>query len=290
MSWFPLTLLCALSLATADAVTKRYLSDYTSIELIVTRLSVTALILAPAFIVLPLPEFPTQFWGWLLLLVPLEILAMLLYMRAIRDSPLSLTLPYLAFTPVFTLIFGFLFLGEIVSVTGIVGINLIMIGAYLLNIEQLYTDKECDPFAPLRAIARNSGSRLMLAVALIYSVTSVAGKGALQYVPASFFGVFYFSMLGAIVLIGFLSVRPTQLRLLWRRPLVHLSVGALMAVMVITHFLAISQIEVAYMIAVKRTSLIFGILYGVFLFNEKQAGFKLIAGFIMVAGVSLLVD
>ena len=290
MSWFPLTLLCALSLATADAVTKRYLSDYTSIELIVIRFGVTALILAPAFTVLPVPEFPTQFWGWLLLLVPLEVLAMLLYMRAIRDSPLSLTLPYLAFTPVFALLFGFLLLGETVTPIGLMGIILIVAGAYLLNIEQLYGSHGRNPLAPLRAITQNIGSRIMLAVAMIYSVTSVAGKGVLQYVPAAFFGVFYYSLIGAIVLVGFYALRPRQLRLLWRRPLVHFVIGTLMAVMVITHFLAISEIEVAYMIAVKRTSLIFGILYGVLLFDEKQAGFKLIAGCFMVAGVGLLAD
>jgi drug/metabolite transporter (DMT)-like permease len=288
MPWLPLTLLCALSLATADAVTKRYLSDYTSTELLVIRFAVTALILAPAFLVLPVPEFPSQFWGWLLLLVPLEIIAMLLYVRAIRDSPLSLTLPYLAFTPVFAVLIGYLFLGEMVSAKGLMGIVLVVVGAYLLNIEQLYSSQGRDLCAPLRAIARNSGSRIMLFVAMIYSVTSVAGKGALQYVSASFFGVFYFSLLGTVVLIGFFTMRPRQLRLLWRRPLVHFTVGALMAVMVITHFLAISEVEVAYMIAVKRTSLIFGIIYGAFLFKEKQLGSKLVAGALMVAGVALV--
>ncbi len=288
MPWLPLTLLCALSLATADAVTKRYLSDYTSAELVVVRFGVTAVILTPAFLALPVPEFPTRFWAWLLLLVPLEIAAMLLYVRAIRDSPLSLTLPYLAFTPVFAVFIGFLFLGETVSVKGLTGIVLVVMGAYLLNIEQLYGSHSIDLFAPLRAILRHSGSRIMLAVALIYSITSVAGKGALQYVPASFFGVFYFSLLGAVVLMGFLAMRPRQLRLLWRRPLIHFVIGALMAVMVITHFLAINEIEVAYMIAVKRTSLIFGIIYGALLFKEKQLGFKLLAGSLMIAGVALV--
>lgn len=288
MLWLPLTLLCALSLATADALSKRYLSDYSSLELVVVRFSVTALVLAPAFIVIPIPEFPPRLWGWLLLLVPLEVLAMLLYVRAIRDNPLSLTLPYLAFTPVFAVGVGFLFLDERVSIQGLMGILLVVTGAYLLNIEQWYNNREASPFAPLRAIVQNRGSRIMLTVALIYSVTSVAGKGALQYVSASFFGVFYFSMLGSVVLTGFLAMRPRQLRLLWRRPFAHVAIGALMAVMVITHFLAISEIEVAYMISVKRTSLIFGILYGVLLFGEKQVGSRLAAGCLMVFGVGLI--
>jgi len=288
MLWLPLALICALSLATADALSKRYLSDYSSLELVVVRFTVTALFLAPAFLVLPVPEFPIRFWGWLLLLVPLEVLAMLLYVRAIRDHPLSLTLPYLAFTPVFAVLIGFLFLGERVSIRGFVGILLVVTGAYLLNIDQWYRKRGANLFTPLRAILQNSGSRLMLIVALIYGVTSVAGKGALLYVSASFFGVFYFSLLGSVVLTGFLALRPQQLQLLWRRPVAHFAIGALMAVMVITHFLAISEIEVAYMIAVKRTSLIFGILYGALLFGEKQLGFRLAAGCLMVFGVVLI--
>ena len=40
--------------------------------------------------------------------------------------------------------------------------------------------------------------------------------------------------------------------------------------MVITHFLALARVEVAYMIAVKRTSLVFGVLYGALLFGERR--------------------
>lgn len=288
MFWLPLTLLCAFSLATADALSKRYLSDYSSLELIVVRFAVTALLLSPGFLVVPVPVFPARFWGWMLLLVPLEIMAMLLYVRAIRDNPLSLTLPYLAFTPVFALLIGFLFLGEKVSAQGFIGILLVVAGTYLLNIEHWYGSRGASLFAPLRAIVKNRGSRIMLTVALIYSVTSVGGKGALQYVSAGFFGVFYFSVLGGVVLTGFLAMRPQRLSLLWRRPLVHFAIGASMAVMVVTHFMAISEIEVAYMIAVKRTSLIFGILYGALLFGEKQVGYRLAAGCLMVLGVGLV--
>ena len=62
-----------------------------------------------------------------------------------------------------------------------------------------------------------------------------------------------------------------------------------MAGMVVTHFYAIEQVEVAYMIAVKRTSLLFGMLYGAWLFNEKGLTKNLAAGLLMVLGVFLIV-
>jgi len=67
-----------------------------------------------------------------------------------------------------------------------------------------------------------------------------------------------------------------------------IGVGVLMAVMVVTHFMAISKVEAAYMIAVKRTSLLFGILYGALLFREAHLGRNLVAGALMIAGVGLI--
>ena len=61
-----------------------------------------------------------------------------------------------------------------------------------------------------------------------------------------------------------------------------------MGLMVLTHFLAIQHVEVAYMIAVKRTSLLFGMLYGAWLFREGGLGKNLVAGVIMLAGVYLI--
>ena len=61
-----------------------------------------------------------------------------------------------------------------------------------------------------------------------------------------------------------------------------------MAVMVITHFLAIASVEVAYFLSLKRTSLLFGIVYGALLFKEAHLGRHLIGGIVMVAGVALI--
>jgi drug/metabolite transporter (DMT)-like permease len=60
---------------------------------------------------------------------------MAMYMVAIRDSALSLTLPYLAFTPVFTVLSAWLLLGEQVTAQGLAGIALMMLNAYELNIK-----------------------------------------------------------------------------------------------------------------------------------------------------------
>lgn len=285
MDWLWLTLASAFFLATADMLTKRYLAHYRPGELVLVRFGVTGALLLPLLFMQPWPELPLPFWGWLAGLLPLEILAMWLYMQAIRDAPLSLTLPYLAFTPVFNILTGYLFLGETVTWSGFTGIFLVVSGAWLLNL-----DSGCkwSVLAPFRAITQERGSRLMLMTAALYSLTSVMGKGALQYTTPGFFGPFYFVVLGVVAAAAFSSRDISSWRALTRHPWAHLGVGAFMAGMVVAHFYAIAHVEVAYMIAVKRTSLLFGMLYGAWLFGETGLARHLAAGILMLAGVFLV--
>jgi len=290
MHWISLTLLSAFFLATADTLSKRYLSHYRPGELVLVRFGVSGALLLPLLLWQPWPQLSPAFWGWIAVSLPLELLAMWLYMQAIRESPLSLTLPYLAFTPAFNTLTGYLLLGEAVSWTGFSGILLVVLGAWLLNVETTQNGGAPNLLAPFRAITRERGSRLMLIVAAIYSLTSVTSKGALLHVNPGFFGPFYFVVLGSASVLAFASRDVSSWRAMGRHPWVHLGVGAFMAGMVITHFYAIAHIEVAYMVAVKRTSLLFGILYGAWLFGESGLKKNLAAGILMVLGVYLIVS
>ncbi len=289
LGWFPLALLCALSLASADAATKAWLHGLSARELVVVRFGLTGLLLSPLLLIQGWPEdLPPAFWGWLPILVPLELTAMGLYMRAIRDYPLSHTLPYLAFSPVLVVLIAYLVLGETVSVQGFGGILLVVLGTWLLNSHHADPRAWRSWWAPLGAIPHQPGARLMLGVAALYSLTSTLGKAAMQYLGPERFGAFYFGVLGLASLLVLGLPAPGGLARIARRPWAVLAVGASTALMVYTHFLAISQVEVAYMIAVKRTSLLFGILYGALLFREPHLPRNLAAGVILLAGVALI--
>jgi uncharacterized membrane protein len=213
---------------------------------------------------------------------------MLLYMRAIRDHPLSLTLPYLAFTPVFVILTGYLLLGEQVDPSGMLGIALVFAGAWVLNQKHARIRDWRSWVAPLAAILYEPGSRMMLGAALLYSLTSAMGKGAMRYMDPSLFGAFYFVLLGIAAIVLFAVPKPRVLVLVWRRPWAVLVVSLLNAGMVYTHFLAVQLVEVAYMIAVKRTSLLFGILFGALFFRERGLGIHVLAGGLMLAGAFLI--
>ena len=283
-----MTLFCAFSLASADALIKATLRDYSARELAFVRLTLTGLLVSPLVWGHSFSGLPWAFWLWVGAIVPVEILAMLLYNRAIRDYPLSQTLPYLAFTPVFVTLTGYLLLGERVSTQGLGGILLVVAGAWLLNFRLASLRAWRSWLLPLLHIFRHPGSLMMLGVALLYSLTSVGGKGAMQYMAPELFGPFYFLLVG-LTLVPLLGLgTPARLKRIWRKPLPVLGTAVLMGLMLISHFIALQRVEVAYMIAVKRTSLLFGMVYGAVLFKEPGLGGHLLAGAVMLGGVALI--
>ena len=58
--------------------------------------------------------------------------------------------------------------------------------------------------------------------------------------------------------------------------------------MIIFHFLSIELIEVAYMISVKRSSMLFSVIYGSVIFKEFNIRERLIGSSVMIAGVVLI--
>jgi drug/metabolite transporter (DMT)-like permease len=294
VSWLALALLASFFVATADAVVKRYLGHLPTLDLVLIRFFWPGLLFIPWLMLEPFPALPGEFYLWLAFLVPLEFVAMFLYMGAIRSSPLGKTIPLLALTPVFNVLTGALFLGETVSGGGLAGIGLVTAGTYLLNSEATLGSSKAlgmaTLMAPLRAIFDDPGARAMVVVALLYSVTSVLAKGAMAYTTPAFFGPFYYASLGAVAFGIGLAARPRHTgRILSTGVGPQILVGCLLLLMAICYFLAIAKVSVAYLVAVKRANLLFGILSGVLWFGEAHLARHLLAGVILIAGIVCIV-
>ncbi len=285
MLWFPLALSTAFFTAAGDALTKLYLRPLGTYKMAVGR------VLAPIFFLLPLllvqkwPHLDHTFWRTVAILLPLETTALLCYMEALRVSPLSLTVPFLAFTPAFMILTGAVILDERLSLQGILGIFLIVLGSYSLHLKSL----RAGWLAPLAAIFRERGSVFMLIVAFLYAITSVLGKLAVKHSNPLFFASFYFIVHGIFAsLVLSLLFRAHPWRVVRESPKGVFWVGLTQTAMVITHMWAISLAPAAYMIAVKRLSVLFGVLLGGIFFKEEDLLSRLFGASLMVAGVFLI--
>lgn len=282
--WFFLSLLCAYLTATTDALSKKALQKNNIYYVAWIRLVFCFPFLALILMLSGIPPVDRYYFIAVICGLPLEITALLFYMKAIQISELSLTIPFLALTPVFLIPTSYIMLGEKTGLQGVIGIFLIASGGYILNIR----DRKSGFLAPFRMIGKERGILLMIAVAFIYSITSNLAKMGITHSSPVFFGCTYF-MIQPFLLIPLVRSSGEQINsALKKKKWLFIIIGIFYASSLITHFAALSMVNVAYMISVKRSNLIFSILYGYFFFNEKGLVQKISGALLMLAGIILL--
>ena len=287
--WAILSILAGFFVALSDALNKKFLSSHGAYVMLFARTFGSLPFLFPVFLYLLFSKnafsfFTHSFLLVVFLLLFLEMIATVFYMKGIKASPLSASLPFLSFTPVFVVLTGYLILGERVSYAGFAGILLIVLGSYFIHLPERKS-----LFDPFVKIYKEKGSRYLLITAFIYGLTSVLGKKALLLSEPVFFASFYFSALGIAGLIfakAFGRIRVFEVSRASLREV--LLVGGTQALMCLFHMLALSLVETAYMIALKRTSILFAVILGYLFFRERYVGFRLTGALLMLLGVVII--
>ena len=281
MLWFLYALMAAFCLSTTDALSKKALKNTDEVIIAWVRFGFALPFLFLFILPSEIPVLDRTFWKTLFFLLPLEIAAIFLYIKAIKISPLSLTIPFLSLTPVFLIGTSFVILGEFPDTSGLAGIFFIACAAYLLNLHQ----GKKGILAPFQSIFKEKGSLIMIGVAFIYSITSNLGKLALLHSTPLFFGAFYTLVLTIVL-------TPFAFRSVIKKPFnfktklkTFLLIGFFYALMTIAHYQSIARVEVAYMISIKRMSLLFSVIYGGLIFKEENFGERLLGSLAMIIGV-----
>lgn len=280
--WFSLCLATAVFVGTTDALIKTALKTQSPTAVALGRYVWSSLFLLPFVFAGSAPSDPRAFWTATIVALPIEVAAALMYQHALHRSPLSLTVPYLAFTPVFLLLTGWIMLGERPTVPGILGVALVTAGALALQRRP----------APGRSwaswiIPSDRGSLLILCVALLYSFTSALTKRAvLAGSPLSFPGI-YFGLL-SVCLVPFQFRAPGWARSLVSRPALFAAVGILEAITLLLQFEAYLHVEVAYVISIKRLSPLVAVFYGRLFFHERASPARLVGAALMVGGAAVI--
>lgn len=283
MAWLILALGSAFAMATADFLVKRGLADLPLNQVVLVRvcgmIPVSLILLA----VIPWPEVQPAFYWSAGIALPGEIVAMLLYNRAIQIAPLGVAQPFFATTALFAMVTAFFILGEKPTLIGAVGVVLLSAGAYAVNIHQV---KE-GWLEPLKAITKERGVLYILITAMLYAFNAVIGKKAVLASSPMFMAGVY-PLFFAVSLFIVLRTRGPIGRQWMGRIWSVLGVSLSMALMLVFHFWAISMAPAAYMLAVKRTSTLIAVVYGGLLLGETRLIQHLAACLLMVAGGALI--
>ena len=215
-------------------------------------------------------------------LIIIGLFSALLFLKAIKQSDLSLTIPLLSLSPMFSSLFSFFFLNEQLSNIQYLGIFLIILGTLILYSKKLTIYEIIKSF---KIILKNSSAKLMVLVSIIWSLTPVLDKICLKNSSVNIHG--FIQSLGMITLLIFLfkrdKVQTENTKKNWRIIFLTVFIGSTATIL---QFYAILTNYVPIMESIKRS---IGQLSSVFLgkifFNEEVNKPKVVGVIALSIGV-----
>ncbi len=284
MSWIMLAGLSALFESFKDVASKRSLPLIDVYLISWALFALTLPVLAGYWILGKIPPLGSAFFIVLLLSGTMNAIAVVLYIQALGRSDLSLTVPILTLTPLFMLGTSPFLIQEYPTGIDAIGVLLIAIGAYVLNLRASHQGY----LAPFRAIMSQPGPRLMLMVAFIWSFTANFDKIGVVNSSPSFWVISLFSFV-AIALIPVVLLKSKQpFRQIRHHYPVLLLIGGFSTLGVLFQMQAIQLTHVTQVIAVKRMSALFGVIWGHLLFKEKGLRERAAGTILMMIGVFVI--
>ena len=120
------------------------------------------------------------------ILVIISVISAILFLKSIIHSDLSLTIPLLSLTPLFSSFFSFLLLDEKLSTLQYIGIGTVVVGTLILYSKNLKINSLFESFT---IIKKNKGALLMILVAFFWSITPIVDKICLQFININSHGL-----------------------------------------------------------------------------------------------------
>jgi uncharacterized membrane protein len=281
--WIIYSLLSAFSETAKDAFGKVSVvktDEYTS----ALSLHITSLLISSALVIFyGIPKLDLQFWYGSAAFLFITPAWTLLYMKALKLSPLSVTLPMMAFNPIFTALLAFVFRGAPPDASGWIGILLISIGIYLVHAKSL---KLKDIGITITVILNDKGAMAMLMVAFLWSLGAHFSK---MRVDGSnpIFSTFTGGLIGVATtyILALLRKNRISVKNVFRFYKQLLPMSFFYYLATILSSIALASGSAAYVFSIKRGSIVFSSLSGKLFFGEEFTKWKYIGLAIIGIGI-----
>jgi uncharacterized membrane protein len=204
---------------------------------------------------------------------------------AYEKGDLSLVYPLARSAPIVLVLFGaMLFLGEVPSKIGIVGIALMIFGGYTLHLNSLHSI-----FKPLQAL-NSKPSQLALLTALFISFYSIIDKVGIEYVQVFVYiylmFVFMFIFLTPYIL---LTRNKNAIKTEWTSNKKNvIIVGFLCFFTFFLILIAMTLAKLSYIVALRQLSIIFSVALGAWILKEEHSDIRLTASLLIFVGSFLI--
>jgi len=281
--------LCAALLASFNPIiNKRLLAD-TDVSVVAWAGQAFGLPLLALNLILffgPLPRVDGWFFIGILGSAILNTLAHLAATQSLKDGDASLVAPLFVFSPAVTLLVSSFTLREIPQLLPLIGVGLMIIGAYLLALSSWQ-----EAFEPLRAVVHQRTLWLAIAASALWGITPVFEKTAIQHTfPENPTAAAFGALLAlALILFPIMLSRArqpfTQMRTRLRG---FLLLGVIGGIAPLLGYAAFSLGLVGYVSALFKMSSVFALLWAYLFLREKNVPRRLPGAVVMVIGALLI--
>ncbi|MEQ8752191.1 MAG: EamA family transporter [Coleofasciculus sp. G1-WW12-02] len=281
MTWFVFAILTAIFTSLLDVTSKHGLKTINVYVVSWSLITFTLPLLLPILFFIDIPDLGNHFGVALLVSGSLNVIAIILYIKAIKVADLSITVPLITFTPLFLLATSPLIVQEYPTVMDAIGIVLIVAGSYTLKLNE----KEQGYFDPFKSLFREKGPKLMLLVAFIWSITANVDKIGVQNSSPTFWAIANYSFIATAMTPILLYKAYNHLKQIPQNLIPLIPIGLFHAMALLFQMQAIDMTIVAHVISIKRISVFFSVLLGHFIFHEEGIKERSIGAAIMIVGV-----
>lgn len=233
------------------------------------------------------PNLDRAFWLAITTGTAISVVAAILAYKAIRESEVSLVNPISAFNPMFVAIISFFILNEMLGLRDVLGIIVIVIGAYVLQASK----SKKGFFEPIRALVTHKGVQLSFVAYFLWAITPSFEKTAILHANPSnpLFVASVEKTLSILIFIPIVfkkSITPIKkVFASWRLILLD---GLLGGLGIGAAFMAYSLSPLGLATAVFKLSVVIVPVLGWLFFKEKDIKERLLGALIMLGGVILL--
>ncbi|NMX21236.1 hypothetical protein C5S30_02120 [ANME-1 cluster archaeon GoMg4] len=230
-------------------------------------------------------DIPEIGWCFILITGLVHALYLVSLSSAYEKGDLSLVYPLARSAPiVFVLIGAMLFLGEIPSKIGMVGIALLIFGGYTLQLNSLQGIVQ-----PLQAL-NSKPSQLALLTALFIAFYSIIDKVGLSYVQTfTYIYLMFAFMLIFLTPFTLLTRSKNAIKAEWNSNKKNiLIVGFLCFFTFFLILIAMTLAKLSYIVALRQLSIIFSVDLGAWVLREEHVDIRLTASFLIFVGSFLI--
>jgi len=234
----------------------------------------------------PLPRVDGWFFIGILGSAILNTLAHLAATQALKEGDASLVAPLFVFSPAVTLLVSSVALREIPAPVPLIGVGLVIVGAYLLALSSWRA-----VLAPLQVIAYQRSVWLAIAASMLWGVTPVFEKTAILHTfPENPTAAAFGALLALVIILFPIMQRSTkhsasQIRARWRG---FAALGVIGGIAPLFGYAAFSLGLVGYVSALFKMSSVFALLWAFIFLREKDVPRRLPGALVIVLGAILI--